>query len=182
LADLAKVNVISESLASLHFYAHRKTGAGQTLKRLVNAGIVDRRAIYTPTGREYVYSFSSQRAAQAWGGVYQKSNINRSDFHELLTARAYFELGKPTDFRCANQFKNEDVFAGLSVVNRTLPDAVYTDSNGHTVFVESDAGHYTTRQIRDKMSAWGDVKQVWVQPRRSSAQVPAADHVDVLKF
>jgi len=181
-ADLAKTGMISEKRATSFHYAVRKKGARQSLARLVNAGILSSKIIHTHNGQERIYKFASDKVAKQFGGRLWQTGINRSDHHDLLVSESYFELNRPADFKLAQAVNRHDLFEGLSQEKRTLPDAIYTNSDGEMVFIESDAGHYTTKQIREKQQAWGAVKQVWVQPSLSHAVIRNSNNVTVIKI
>lgn len=182
LGDLARVHILSDALADQHHYNDgRQRRARDRLAVLVDAGLLTRQTIYDRQLRPHtVYQFANAKVAKAFGGHYQRNNINRSDYHELLTAQAYFALGCPDSFRVAGQFSEQDYLTAGDMHRAALPDAMFENDDGHCVFVEADSGHYTTRQIRDKQRAWGQRSQVWIQPQRAHARVKTQAHVNVI--
>ena len=180
LRDLARAQLVDEGTASKIHYADRKSGTRATLARLEKAGIIERLVIGAPKGQKPItaWQFASRSVARAWGGNTPGFGSNRSAYHELLSGRAYFELGRPESFRVANQFTTEDklLFGG------TEPDAMMTTASGEVIFVEADSGHYTKKQIIQKQTAWSGVRQFWIQPRTSMARVPLSDSVSVSRI
>lgn len=178
LRDLSRAQLIDEETASKVHYSARKHGA-RTLSRLEKAGIIERLVIGAPKGQKPItaWQFASRSVARAWGGNTPGFGSNRSAYHELLSGRAYFELGRPESFRAANQFTAEDraLFGG------TEPDAMMRTSDGEVVFIEADSGHYTKRQIMEKQAAWSGVRQFWIQPQKAMARVPLSDTVSVAR-
>jgi len=183
MRDLSRTGILSEKMATSHHYDQRKNGSAKSLSRFVSAGILERFSIHTPEGRRLVsYRFVDDRVAKAFGGRHVSSSSNRSDYHELLTAEAYFKLDKPDDFKIALLFSEEDkrTIPGASASVRVLPDAMAT-INGQTIYIEADAGHYTKRQIMEKMNAWGNTQQFWFQSSTAKTRVPEAPHVQALR-
>ena len=191
MRDLSRTGILSEAMASTHHYEQRKNGSQKPLSRFVSSGILERFSIHTPDGRRIVsYRFADDRTAKAFGGRYVSSTSSRSDYHELLTAEAYFKLDKPEDFKIALQFSEQDkreilglnASVGILVNHKTriLPDAIAT-VNGEAVYIESDAGHYTKKQILDKMNAWGNRPQFWFQSATAKTRVPEAAHIQSLR-
>lgn len=184
MRDLSRTGILSEAMASSHHYEQRKNGSAKPLSRFVNSGILERFSIHTPEGRRLVsYRFVDDRTAKAFGGRYVASSGSRSDYHELLTAEAYFKLNKPDDFKIALQFSEQDKCAIPGSYENTralLPDAIAT-VNGETVYIEADAGHYTKKQIMEKMGAWGNTQQFWFQSSAAKTRVPEAAHVQALR-
>lgn len=182
LADLAKVQIISRELTQTHHYAHLRSSDG-TLKRLEAAGIITSKALHIagePSTR--VYQFANQAVARAYGGGLPVTGAKRTDFHELMTARAYFALGRPVDFRVSARMSKTEI----AMCGSMTPDALYTDeATGEVVLVEADSGHYTQRQIQKKLAVWracGLSRQVWAQPRKVSAKVPTSAGIEVLRL
>ena len=200
LADLAKVGVIDVSTADRFHYAENASGSAKRLEKLAAAGILKRADIIDPShGRISVYSFADGSVARSFGGRAAYTGSNRTTYHELLVSRAYFDLGRPEDFKLASRFSAKEMsqFGAAAPVpphlrdaqthhavasEAAIPDAVFTDSNGQLVVVEADSGHYTTRQIRQKQSQWSGYRQVWVQPARPHAKVKPAENVNVFTY
>ena len=61
------------------------------------------------------------------------------------------------------------------------PDAIAKTAAGEVVLVEADTGHYTKQQIRQKQEAWGDHKQLWIQPKKAMARVSVNDSVAAIR-
>ena len=162
LRDLARVQLLSRDLIDHHHYAHLKHGAESPLARLERAGIL-RSQILRVTHRpeQRLYSFANQDLARVWGGKLPVLGARRTSWHEMMVSRLYYELGCPEDFRVAANFSKEDLFACGSV----RPDALYTDpESGELVAVEADSGHYSAKQINQKINRWrnlGLTHQVW---------------------
>ncbi len=184
LRDLAVVQLISANLAGRYHYPHLKDGAQRRLARLETGGLLAGRRLYV-TGEKpaRIYQFASREIARAWGGDLPVIGSKRTALHELMTARAYFVLGRPADFRVAVRMSDSDIF----LCGSRRPDALYTDTaTGEIVLVEADSGNYTASQIRDKAARWwalGLARQIWVQPAAGrAARVPEVAGVRVLKL
>ncbi len=179
LRDLSKALIIDAQVADSLHYAGRAAGARRRLDKLVEAGILQRIEIGAPKGMKKVtaWQFANRSVARAWGGDVPGVGTNRSHYHELLAGRAYFELGRPDDFKLAHQFTRDDqlLFGG------TEPDAIARNARGEVIFVEADSGHYTKTQIRQKQQAWEGVRQFWIQPRKAMAVVPVCDGIGVVR-
>lgn len=183
LRDLSRVQILSSELANQHHYAHLQGGSGRSLRRLEDAGILARKTIGVAGEKPTtVYQFASEAVARAYGGGLPVTGAKRTDFHELMTARAYFALGRPEDFRVASRMTREEI----SLCRDTRPDAVFSDpTTGELVVVEADSGHYTQKQIAEKLGKWASagLRQVWAQPARGvSANVPSGGNVEVLRL
>ena len=182
LNGLTKTGLISEKMATEHYYAQRKNGAAKPLSRFVEGGILEKFSVYTPDGEKLVsYRFKNKAIAKSFGGSFSRSSINRSDYHDLLTTEAYFQLDQPDDFRIESNFSKADqaLFPCLDQ-GRYRPDAMAT-VNGETIYVEADAGHYSNRQIAEKLSQWGRASQLWVQPVSAKTLVPAHAHITTVR-
>jgi hypothetical protein len=183
LRDLAKVQLISSDLAQRHHYSHLKGGEARPLSRLEEAGIIRSKTLHVP-GRAPVrtYEFASSQVAKAFGGLTPVTGAKRTDLHELITSRIYFELGRPESFRVASKFSREDVL----FVGSHRPDAMFTDpSTGEVVLVEADSGQYNRTQILEKVVHWRSLglhRQVWGQPHFAAANVPTGSGVEVMRF
>lgn len=183
LRDLSKVQILSTDLADQHHYGHLKGRSTRSLGRLEAAGIITSKSLYVAGEKPtIVYQFANEAVARAYGSGLPVTGAKRTDYHELMTSRAYFALGRPDDFRLAEHMTRDEI----NLCRDTRPDALYTDpATGELVVVEADSGHYTQKQINDKMGKWSSarLRQVWAQPARGvSANVPAATGVDVLRL
>lgn len=183
LRDLARLNILSDDLASKHHYNHLKGGSARSLNRLEEAGIITSKKLHIagqpPTK---LYQFSNQAVARAWGGALPVIGAKRNELHELISSRLYYELGQPQDYRLAADFTRSDIAA----VGSCRPDALYTDpGSGELVAVEADSGHYTKKQIMEKISKWGAVgisNIAWGQPARAAARVPEFEGLKMFKM
>jgi len=183
LRDLSKVQILSTDLADQHHYGHLKGRSTRSLGRLEAAGIITSKSLYVAGEKPTtVYQFANEAVARAYGSSLPVTGAKRTDYHELMTSRSYFALGRPDDFRLAAHMTHDEI----NLCRDTRPDALYTDpTTGELVVVEADSGHYTQKQINDKMEKWSSagLRQVWAQPARGvSANVPAATGVDVLRL
>lgn len=183
LRDLSRVQILSSDLANQHHYAHLKDGSTRSLGRLEAAGILQRKTLFIAGERPTtIYQFANEAVARAYGSGLPVTGAKRTDYHELMTSRAYFALGRPADFRVAARMTADEI----ELCRDTRPDALFTDpATGELVVVEADSGHYTQKQIAAKMSKWGSagLRQVWAQPARSvSANVPPSHDVQVLRL
>lgn len=178
LRDLARVGIIDIDTAGKHHYAHLQTGGRRSLERLEQAGLLTSRPVRGHGVNTRAYTFAGADVARAFGGVVPVTGTKRSDLHELVTSRLFFELGRPDDFRLAADFDKRDAL----ICGDVQPDAMYTGPNGETVFVEADSGQYSKAQIRHKQRAWRDVSQVWGQPPKVAARVPHAAHVKTVQI
>jgi hypothetical protein len=111
------------------------------------------------------------------------TGAKRTDLHELMASRAYFELGRPDTFKLAANFSR----AEIALCGSLRPDALYTDpETGELVLVEADSGNYRHHQIIAKMAHWraaGLTRQVWAQPQHIRvAQVPALPGICVMRL
>lgn len=182
LADLARVGVVSESDAAANHFQERSTPARRRLDTLAGAGIL---RVDEARDRDHkpvrVYTWSSDSVAKAYGSKQLKHSATRSLYHEVLVSRAYYAAGRPESFKVAAYLNKDELrqLPGWGAAD-TLPDAAYTDASGQLVVVEADSGHYSSPQIASKMAAWAGCRQLWVQPSRAHARVPAADNVQVL--
>lgn len=176
LSDLARVGFIDEAVAANVHYAHLKSGASRSLSRLEKAGLVRPRWVRQKGERIRAWTFAADELAKAWGGQLPVTGSTRSEYHELLVSRLYFELGRPEDFRVAAAFTADDIaFCGT-----IKPDAMYTSDDGEMVYVEADSGHYTRSQIQKKMNRWQGIRQIWGQPARPTA--PIGQHPDIAVY
>ena len=180
LRDLGKVQIISATQAADNHYVHLKTKGSRSLQRLVDAGLITNRNIFVADqGRYKVYEFKSHEMAVAWGGRLPSTGSSKSDYHELITAEAYFRLGRPEDFRLSTKLSKHDI----SRIGEHLPDAVYTDQvSGEMILFEADAGNYSKQQIQQKSLSWErrGFKQTWAQPERVTSKVQQNDNLKLL--
>jgi hypothetical protein len=180
LRDLGKIQIISAAQAAEHHYSHLKTQGTQSLQRLEDAGILRSRNIYIAgQGRVKTFEFSSHEMAIAWGGRLPRTGSSRSDYHELITAEAYFRLNRPEDFRLASRFSKSD----RNIIGEHLPDAAYSDQmTGELIVFEADAGNYSKQQIQQKSLSWErrGLKQVWAQPEKATSKIEASEQLNVL--
>jgi len=183
LRDLSRVNLLSSDHAANYHYTHLKGGATRSLKRLESAGLIEGKTLLI-AGKPPVkiYQFSSRAMARAWGGSLPITGAKRNELHELITSDLYFKCGRPPDYRLAADFDDIDI----SVVGGCRPDALYTDTlTGELVAVEADSGHYTKRQILQKIANWESVglnRIVWGQPAGATARVPSLQNILLHRF
>jgi hypothetical protein len=186
LKDLAKVQLISTDLADKNHYSHLKGSSARSLERLEKAGLITSKTLYQPGAAPVkTYQFADKSIAGAWGGRLPVTGAKRTDLHELMASRAYFELGRPNSFKLACEFSK----AEIAMCGSLRPDAIYTDTaTGETVVVEADSGHYSQTQINAKVARWraaGLTRQVWARPEQShsrSIQVPPLPGINVMRF
>jgi hypothetical protein len=186
LKDLAKVQLISSDLADKNHYSHLKGSSTRSLERLEKAGLITSKTLYQPGAAPIkTYQFADKSIAGAFGGKLPVTGAKRTDLHELMTSRAYFELGRPNSFKLASEFSQTEI----AMCGSLRPDAIYTDtSTGETVVVEADSGHYNQTQINAKVARWraaGLTRQVWARPEHShnrSVQVPPLPGINVMRF
>jgi len=183
LSDLAKVELIAKSDADAFHYSHQKTKSSSSLRRLENLGLLRSYKLHTPGGVEVVYTFANDRIARIAGGRMPVIGAKRTDYHELVTSKLYFQLSRPVDFRTMSGFKKDDR-AFIDKHRLISPDALYTNEAGERVFVEADSGQYTKFQINHKIASWQSlgIKQVWGQPKSSFSRVPNARDVNTFLF
>lgn len=186
LKDLAKVQLISSDLADKNHYSHLKGASARSLERLEKAGLLTSKTLYQSGAAPVkTYQFADKSIAGAWGGRLPVTGAKRTDLHELMASRAYFELGRPDSFKLACEFSK----AEIAMCGSLRPDAIYTDpATGETVVVEADSGHYSQSQINAKVARWraaGLNRQVWARPERSHSgcvHVPSLPGIDVMRF
>ncbi len=184
LSDLARVQIISSDLADQYHYDHLKGGSAGSLARLEKAGLISHK-IMNQAGSVPIrtWQFASAPIAKAYGGRLPVTGAKRTDFHELMTTRAFYALDRPGDFRLAAVMTR----AEIARCGSHRPDAVYTDpGSGDLVLVEADSGQYSQSQIKDKMARWraaGLTRQVWAQPARGvCSNVPRLPGIDVMRL
>lgn len=186
LKDLAKIQLISTDLADKNHYSHLKGSSARSLERLEKAGLITSKLLYQSGAAPIkTYQFADKSIAGAFGGKLPVTGAKRTDLHELMTSRAYFELGRPDSFKLATSFAKEEI----AMCGSLRPDAIYTDTaTGETVVVEADSGHYNQTQINAKVDRWraaGLTRQVWARPEHShsrSVQVPPLPGINVMRF
>ena len=184
LKDLSKVQLISSDLADKNHYSHLKGASARALSRLEKAGLISSKLLYQPRATPIkIYQFADRSIAGAYGGKLPITGAKRNDLHELISSRAYFELGRPSTFKLATNFTKAEIAACGSM----RPDAIYTDTaTGEMVVVEADSGHYTQKQIDTKVACWrsaGLTRQVWAQPLRvCSRQVPSLPGINIMRL
>ena len=184
LKDLGRVQLISSDLADRNHYSHLKGSSGRSLERLEKAGIISSKLLYnSKTAPVRLYQFADQSIAGAWGGRLPVTGAKRNDLHELMSARAYFALGRPASFKLACDFSRAEIAAFGS----HRPDGLYTDTaSGEMVAVEADSGNYRPHQIRAKVARWraaGITRQFWAQPVQGRvARVPPLPGITVMRL
>ena len=184
LKDLAKVQMISSDLADKNHYSHLKGASARSLDRLEKAGLISSKTLYQPKAEPIkIYQFADKSIAGAYGGKLPVTGAKRNDLHELMSSRAYFELGCPSTFKLATDFTKAEIAACGSM----RPDAIYTDADtGEMVVVEADSGHYNQSQINAKVTRWraaGLTRQVWSQPQHTNcSQVPSLPGINIMRL
>ena len=184
LKDLSKIQLISSDLADKNHYTHLKGSSVRSLERLEKAGLITSKPLYHPGSAPVkIYQFANQSIAGAYGGKLPVTGARRTGLHELMTSRAYFELGRPASFKLASHF----TAAEIALCGSMRPDALYTDpETGEMVVVEADAGNYRQHQIKEKMARWqaaGLTRQVWAQPSFGRvARVPPMPGINVMRL
>jgi hypothetical protein len=183
LRDLARVNLLSSDHAAKYHYTHLKGGATKSLKRLESAGLVTGKTLHIADQPSVkIYQFSNKQIARAWGGSLPITGAKRNELHELIASDLYFKCGRPSDYRLAADFSDNDIAA----VGGCRPDALYTDpSTGELVAVEADAGHYSKQQILQKIARWESVglnRFVWEQPQHIWSRVPRLENITLHRF
>ena len=184
LKDLGRVQLISSDLADRNHYSHLKGASGRSLDRLEKAGIITSKMLYHPrTAPVRIYQFADKAIAGAFGGRLPVTGAKRTDLHELMSARAWFELGRPASFKLACDFSQAEIAACGS----HRPDGLYTDTaTGEMIVVEADSGNYRQHQIQAKVARWraaGITRQVWAQPLHArTACVPALPGITVMRI
>lgn len=187
LADLVKVRMISESDANDTHYAGRKTSASKRLNKLVDEGLLKRTDITVPgQGKIKAYSFADESVARKYGAKLPKISRMRNGYHELIVSRLYFAEGRPESYKIEADFSDADMNRirrpGESKSEMAIPDAMYLDRSGRPVVVEADSGQYNSTQIKQKISAWSDHKQVWGQPQARKSAVENFSDAVVHRF
>lgn len=184
LKDLSRVQMISADLADRHHYSHLKGGSSRSLDRLEKAGLLSSKILHQAGAVPVrLYQFADKSIAGAYGGKLPVTGAKRTDLHELMATRAYFELGRPASFKLAADFSKAEIARCGSM----RPDALYTDpSTGELVVVEADSGHYNQTQIKAKLARWrasGLTRQVWAQPATArAADVPRLPGIEVMRL
>lgn len=82
--------------------------------------------------------------------------------HQVRTNEVYFSLskGERETYKIGDVLEIEKgTYKGGSDV---VPDASYMDESGEEVYIETDCGSYTGKQVRDKVNSFGGKKTIWV--------------------
>lgn len=77
----------------------------------------------------------------------------------------YFKLSEKerTTYRIGDVIEIErKVYKGGGGVE--IPDASFISNNGDEVYVETDTGSYTGKQVESKVNSFGDKRTIWVCP------------------
>ncbi|MDA8362527.1 MAG: hypothetical protein M0Z84_01625 [Gammaproteobacteria bacterium] len=181
LRDLAVVRFIPRDLIERFYYARPRVAA-RRLACLEDAGILRSRQLFVAGTRPVrIYRFAGRAGAARWGDPVPPAWTPSRMAHEVLTARAYFDLKRPLGFRVAVHIGT----AQRALFESHCPDATYADGS-RLILVEADSGRYTARQVREKMAYWcavGFLWQVWVQPlHAAAARVPEGPGIRVLRL
>ncbi len=183
LRDLARIRVLPRDLI-VPFYYPRRRVADRHLARLEACAFLESTLLHVASGRtQRIYRFAAAPVAAIWGDPVAPMCTTARLLHDVLTARAYFALGRPAGFRVAVHLPATPRWQFES----HCPDAVFPDPGGRgPVLVESDSGQYTRRQIREKLGYWrclGFGQQVWVQPAdATAAPVPVLPGIRLLRL
>jgi hypothetical protein len=101
--------------------------------------------------------------------VFASSGKSNEVVHQVRTNDCYYTLSEheQATWRIGDQLEIEQgVFRGGR--NVAIPDASYKSDTGDEIFVETDCGSYTGRQIEGKVTAFNGHKSIWICPEGRS--------------
>lgn len=85
--------------------------------------------------------------------------------HQIRTNEIYYRLTEKerSTWKIGDVIEAErGVYKGGGGIE--TPDASYISDGGDEIYVETDVGCYTSRQVKEKADSFGDKKNIWVCP------------------
>lgn len=175
LTDLGRCRVLSVAQLQKQYWPEAKERTClERLARLEKAGYIQSLDISAekPGYHLKVYYLDAKGRKEACGPVgLIKDNVFvhpgklNEILHQVRTNNVYYTLSanERETYRIGDLIEKErGVSRGGGGVE--VPDASYVSDDGNEIFVEADTGQYNSRQVRKKVSSFGDTKTVWVCP------------------
>jgi len=179
LTDLTRCRAVSfDQIKNNYWPAAKERTCKERLQLLEKSGYLTEHTISTEKPGIYMQVYSLNTKGKRWATSSEGLGMNKDIvfihpgkeneiIHQIRTNQIYFELSKDEkrtwiigdaievghkSSRSSNSFNSE------------IPDACFTNNTGESIFVETDCGKYTGKQIREKVSSFAGQKTIWVCP------------------
>lgn len=177
LTDLARCRVLSSrQIKNAYWPDAKERTCLERLERLQKAGFIREQTIYAEKAGQWMKVYCLDEKGKKWAIGPEGPGLDRSIvfthpgksneiIHQVRTNDVYYRLSESerTTYRIGDVIEIErKTYKGGGGVE--VPDAAYVSDEGEEVYVETDCGSYTGRQVRDKVKSFGGTKTIWVCP------------------
>ncbi|OPX92605.1 MAG: hypothetical protein A4E53_00396 [Pelotomaculum sp. PtaB.Bin104] len=176
LTDLGRCRVLSSSQIKNAYWPEAKERTClERLERLQKAGFVKEQTIYAEKAGQWMKVFCLDEKGRRFVTGPEGTGLDRRTvfihpgkfdeiLHQVRTNEVYYQLSESEQLT----YKIGDV---IEIERETyrgggagVPDASYISDEGEEVYVETDCGSYTGKQVREKVRSFKGKDTVWVCP------------------
>jgi len=176
LTDLARCRVLSTNQIKNAYWPEAKERTClERLERLQKAGFIKEQIVPGEKAGKYLKVFCLGDKGKKWATgpecgldkktVFTHPGKSNEILHQVRTNSVYYRLSsnERATYKIGDVIEIErKVYKGGGGVE--VPDATFVNDKGDEVYVEADTGSYTGKQVKQKVSSFGDKKTIWVCP------------------
>ncbi len=176
ISDLGRCRVLSlEQIKKEYWPGRKERTCAERLERLEKTGIIKKHIILgeKPGGYAKVYSLNKEGKKWATGPeggldrkkVFTDPGKSNEILHQVRTNEVYYRLSESErlTYKIGDVIEIErKIYKGGGGIE--VPDAVYINDDGEEVYIETDCGSYTAKQVREKVRSFKGKKTIWVCP------------------
>lgn len=176
LTDLARCRVLSSNqIKDAYWPKAKERTCLERLERLQKAGLVKEQTIPGEKAGQYLKVFCLDEKGKKWAsgpecGLDRKTVFSHPGklneiLHQVRTNEVYYRLSdsEKETYKIGDVIEIErKSYKGGGGIE--IPDASFINGEGDEVYVEADVGRYTAKQVKGKVSSFGDKKTIWVCP------------------
>ncbi|CCO08848.1 replication-relaxation family protein [Desulforamulus hydrothermalis] len=175
LSDLARCRVLSlEQIKDQYWPKAKERTCLERLARLEKSGYLKSMDISAETPGQHmkVYCLDIKGRREVCGpagldkaDVFITHGKQNEILHQVRTNQVYFRLSKTERETYKIGDLLEKVRGGRRAGGAEAPDAAYTSDEGEEIYIETDTGQYTGKQVKSKVASFAGKKVVWVCPQ-----------------
>lgn len=177
ITDLARCRVLSvEQIKKQYWPEAKERTCLERLERLKKAGFIKEQTIPAEKAGHWMKVYCLDVKGKRWATgpegpgldkkiVFSHHGKRNEILHQVRTNEVYFRLSESekSTWRTGDAMEIElGVFRGGT--DEMVPDASYMNETGEEVYVETDCGSYTGKQVEAKVTSFGDKETIWVCP------------------
>jgi DNA-binding Lrp family transcriptional regulator len=178
LTDLARCRVLSvQQIKSAYWNSAKERTCRERLEQLEKAGFIRHQVAQGEKPGIKLDVYHLTKAGKKWATGPEGPGLDRSIVfssagksseicHQVRTNDVYFTLSQHerSTWRIGDAIEIEKGVHHFGGGDVAIPDASYETEDGDEIYVETDCGSYTGKQIESKVASFEGHKSLWVCP------------------